>query len=62
VVLVNVAFSPDFGDALKSPVDRPPEMPPGGFPAGWMELADGLAEPSDIRITKRQWGRSTGRN
>jgi nicotinamidase-related amidase len=56
VVLVNVAFSPDFGDALKMPVDRPPQLPPGGFPEGWTELADGLAEPADLRITKRQWG------
>src|SRR5277367_6224131 len=56
VVLVNVAFSPDFADALKAPVDHPPESPPGGFPENWSQLADGLAEPSDIRITKRQWG------
>ncbi len=56
VVLVNVAFSPDFGDALKMPVDRPPQLPSGGFPEGWTELADGLAEPSDLRVTKRQWG------
>ncbi|MBR1223020.1 hydrolase [Bradyrhizobium sp. U87765 SZCCT0131] len=56
VVLVNVAFSPDFGDAPKAPVDRPPQMPAGGFPKGWADLADGLAAPSDIRITKRQWG------
>ena len=56
VVLVNVAFSPDFGDALKSPVDQPPQTPPGGFPEGWTELVDGLAEPSDLRVTKRQWG------
>jgi nicotinamidase-related amidase len=56
VVLINVAFSPDFGDALKAPVDRPPQIPPGGFPEGWTELADGLAQPSDLRITKRQWG------
>jgi nicotinamidase-related amidase len=56
VVLVNVAFSADFSDALKAPVDRPSQMPPGGFPDGWTELADGLAEPSDLRITKRQWG------
>jgi nicotinamidase-related amidase len=55
VVLINVAFSPDFGDALKAPVDRP-QMPPGGLPEGWTELADGLAHPSDLRITKRQWG------
>src|SRR5215469_3003547 len=56
VVLVNVAFSTDFADALKTPVDQPPQLPPGGFPEGWTELADGLAEPSDIKITKRQWG------
>jgi nicotinamidase-related amidase len=31
-------------------------MPPGGLPEGWTELADGLAQPSDLRITKRQWG------
>ena len=56
VVLVNVAFSPDFGDALTAPVDAPPPSPPGGLTAGWSELIDGLAEPSDLRITKRQWG------
>jgi nicotinamidase-related amidase len=56
VVLVNVAFAPDFGDALKAPVDQPPAMPPNGFPEGWTELVDGLAEPADLRVTKRQWG------
>jgi nicotinamidase-related amidase len=56
VVLVNVAFAADWSDALKAPVDQPMQVPPGGFPEGWTELADGLAEPSDIRITKRQWG------
>ena len=56
VVLVNVAFAPDFGDALKAPVDQPPRMPPGGFPEGWTELVDGLTEPSDLRVTKHQWG------
>jgi len=56
VVLVTVAFSADFGDALKTPVDRPPAIPPGGFAPGFLELADGLAEPSDIRVVKRQWG------
>ena len=56
VVLVNVAFAPDFADALKAPVDVPFQPPPGGFPPEWTQLVDGLAEPSDIRITKRQWG------
>ena len=57
VMLVNVAFSLDSSDTLKMPVDRPPPLPPGGLPEGWSELADGLAEPSDLRITKRQMGR-----
>lgn len=56
VVLVTVAWSPDAGDALRTPVDRPMQAPPGGFPPAFFELADGLAEPSDIRVTKRQWG------
>ena len=56
VVLVNVAFAPDFSDALNAPVERPMQAPPGGFPEGWSELADGLAEPSDLKVTKRQWG------
>jgi nicotinamidase-related amidase len=56
VVLVNVAFAADLGDFLKAPVDRPAQAPPGGFPEDWSELADGLAEPSDLKVTKRQWG------
>ena len=56
VVLVNVAFAPDFSDALTAPVDRPMQAPPGGFPEDWSELADGLAEASDLKVTKRQWG------
>jgi nicotinamidase-related amidase len=56
VVLVNVAFSPDFKDALRQPVDRPNPMPPGGFPPDFSELVDGLKKAGDICITKRQWG------
>lgn len=56
VVLVNVDFSPGFADALKTPVDRPLQPPAEGFPKGWSDIVDGLAEPADIRITKRQWG------
>ena len=56
VVLVNVAFAPDFSDALAAPVERPMLAPPGGFPGDWSELADGLAEASDLKVTKRQWG------
>jgi nicotinamidase-related amidase len=55
VVLVNVAFSADFADVLKTPVDRSFSQPTG-FPKDWSELVDGLAEPSDLKVTKRQWG------
>ena len=56
VVLVNVAFSPDGGDMLRQPVDQPPQIPAGGFPAGWNEFPPGLMQPGDLQITKRQWG------
>jgi len=56
VVLVNVAFAADFGDALKAPVDRKQKLPEGGLPANWTELCDGLQQPSDLTVTKHQWG------
>ena len=56
VVLVNVGWLPDMKDALRQPVDQPFQAPPGGLPADFMELADGLKKPGDICITKRQWG------
>jgi nicotinamidase-related amidase len=55
VVLVNVAFSPDFGDAVKVPVDEQFQMPP--MPPDWTDLVPELGpQPGDIRITKKQWG------
>jgi nicotinamidase-related amidase len=56
VVLVNVAFAKDFGDAVRVPVDSPMQAPPGGIPEDFAELVDGLAAPTDIRVTKRNWG------
>ena len=56
VILVNVGWSPDFKDALRQPVDQPFAPPPGGFPAGFMDLVEGLKQSGDICITKRQWG------
>jgi len=54
VVLVNISWSADMADVLRQPVDKPrPLAPP---PEGWSDLVDGLAQPGDIRITKRQWG------
>lgn len=56
VVLVNVAFSRDGADALKAPVDRPLTSPDAPLPADWSDLVDGLASPTDLCITKHQWG------
>ena len=56
VVWVRAWWSADFGDMLRQPVDQPPAFPPGGFPAEFGEFPEGLVEPSDLVITKRQWG------
>jgi len=56
VVQVRVGFSADFGDALRQPVDQPPQLPPGGFPQDWMEIPAELGPAAtDILIVKRQW-------
>jgi nicotinamidase-related amidase len=55
VVLVNVAYSQDDGDRLKTPVDAPPPAP--NLTAEWSLLVPELGPlPGDIRVTKRQWG------
>lgn len=59
VILVNVAWAPDFADGLAAPVDHS-MFPADGLPADFADLADGLASEGDIRITKRQWGAFTG--
>jgi nicotinamidase-related amidase len=53
---VRVGWSADFADGLTQPVDRPMARPAGGLPAGWSDLAEGVAAPGDVVITKRQWG------
>lgn len=53
---VHVAFSADFADAPRQPVDQPTQLPQGGLPAEWSEFVDGIAAPGDIVIAKRQWG------
>ncbi|MBV8666089.1 MAG: hydrolase [Burkholderiaceae bacterium] len=55
VVLVNVAF-PVGGAALRPAADVTLQLPPTA-PPGWEELVPELGQqPSDILITKRQWG------
>jgi nicotinamidase-related amidase len=56
VVWVRVAYSLNFADALVQPVDLPTPRPQNGLPAGWSDLAEGLAAEGDIHIVKRQWG------
>jgi nicotinamidase-related amidase len=55
VVLVNVAFSPDGAERLKPRADA--QGPAGEVPPDFAELVPELdTQPTDIRITKRQWG------
>ncbi|MXV44733.1 hydrolase [Saccharibacter sp. 17.LH.SD] len=56
VILVNVAFSPDGADALKAPVDRSLSASGHSLPDNWSDLVEGLSQPSDIHVTKHQWG------
>jgi nicotinamidase-related amidase len=64
VVLVNVSFSPDFGDAPKGRDDEEPEPDDSedgdgdeGMPADFAVIVDELsAQDTDIRVTKHQWG------
>jgi nicotinamidase-related amidase len=56
VVWVTVRWAQDYADALQAPVDEATPRPPGGLPPQFAELADGLAEPGDLHVLKRQWG------
>src|SRR5580700_1492223 len=53
VVMVHVSFSKDLADALRPQVDQPPNY--GALPVDWDQFPESLP-PSDIVITKRQWG------
>ena len=55
VVLINVGWNEDMKDRLSQPVDQPNVLPVGGYPKNFMELVDGLMQPGDLLITKRQW-------
>src|ERR1700722_9361232 len=57
VVLVRVAFEPDFKDFLKAPADVEMAFNPGALPPNWAELVPAVGpRPGDLVITKRQWG------
>lgn len=56
VVLVNVKFASDYSDMPSRQVDQPMQLPAGGLPDEWSDLADGIEGPGDLTVTKRQWG------
>lgn len=54
VVLVNVTFSADGGDRLQPRTDAPPRVM-GNLPPDFADIVPELdAQPSDLRVTKRQ--------
>jgi nicotinamidase-related amidase len=53
VVRVRVSFSSDLADALRPQVDQPTNY--ASLPLGWDEFPEPV-QPSDLVITKRQWG------
>jgi nicotinamidase-related amidase len=56
VVIVTVGTLPDGGDALAPTLDTPPP-PAAAKPDNWATIVAELgAQPSDIKIVKRQWG------
>jgi nicotinamidase-related amidase len=55
VILVHVTFSADFGDAVKVETDK--SMTRGAMPPDWAEFVPELqVAPTDLLITKRNWG------
>lgn len=59
VVLVRVGWRSD-GERPSRMVDKPMPLPPGGVPAAWMALVDGLQAPGDIVVLKHHWGAFIG--
>ncbi len=60
VILVQVGWSADGADLPSQRVDEPLALPPGGVPAVWTALVDGLQEQGDLNVLKRHWGAFTG--
>ena len=59
VVLVHVGWRND-DERPSQAADKPMAIPPGGTPAEWMTLVDGLEQDGDIVVLKHHWGAFTG--
>jgi nicotinamidase-related amidase len=56
VVLVRIGFADGLPDLLSQPTDQPPPIR-DSLPDGWWEQPKELeVAPTDLQITKRQWG------
>ena len=60
VVLVHVGWTADGKDQPPSDVDQPSLKPVSELPEHWHAFVDGLFQPGDLTIMKRQWGAFTG--
>lgn len=56
VVLVHVGWDKTYADAMKGVSDAGLNLPAGGMPDGWFDFVEGLQQPGDILIHKRNWG------
>lgn len=56
VFLVQAELGGDPALALNQPADEPMAARNGNQPEGFDALADGLQQPGDLIVTKRQWG------
>lgn len=56
VILVRADLDGDPRVSLRQPVDLPIAHPDGPLPLGAADLVEGLAQPGDVIVTKRQWG------
>lgn len=56
VVNVRVSWHADLGDIPPARVDAPIVFPDGGPPEGFDAFVDGIMQPGDLEIVKRQWG------
>ncbi|MFF0390738.1 isochorismatase family protein [Kitasatospora sp. NPDC004615] len=54
VVLVRVSFAPDGGDVMPGRTEQP--RPSVAHPEGWDAPIPELHEPSDLVVTKHNWG------